>query len=431
MPRRRRILGTAFLALYSAALTSVLALTAPWWARELRPGGKYREGWRERLGLVPRTRLEASTSGQAVVWVHAVSVGEVLAAAPLIVKLRAARPHIRVVVSTTTRTGQAIARSRFGAESVFYFPADFAFAVRAWLRFLRPALVVLIESEFWPRMLFECAQAGVPVAVVNARVSPRSWPRYRRLRALWRPLLATLALVHAQTPADAERLRFLGAQRVEAAGNLKYDVELRPPTPLLSAIEAALPSGGPAIFVCGSTLAGEEELLLDALPPEAILVLAPRHPERFEEVASLLAQGPRPFARLSVWQRNPAPFAPGSVLLLDSVGELAVLYRLATLAIVGGGFLHQGGHNPLESAALGKPTVIGPGYANFLDVVATMRGAEAVVVAVPAALGATVLRLLAAPGEAAALGARAQAVCERNTGATAHALAALLALVRG
>ncbi len=405
-----------------------MALAAPWWAGGLRRGGKYREGLPERFGRIPHGRLRAPGPEERPVWVHAVSVGEVLAAAPLVGRLRAALPGTPVYVSTTTRTGQAIARARFGAKSVFYFPADFAFAVRAWLRFLRPTLLVLVESEFWPRLLYECARAWIPVAVVNARVSPRSWPRYRRLRRLWRPLLATLALAQAQTASDAERLRLLGVERVAVGGNLKYDVEPPRETSLLRSLQAALPPGTP-VLVCGSTLAGEEEALLRALPPGVVLLLAPRHPERFDEVAALLAGEPRPFARLSAWRVKPLPIAPGTVLLLDSVGELAGSYALATVAIVGGGFLHAGGHNPLEPAALGKPVVLGPGYANFKEIVETLVSADALVIAGVSELGQRVRRLLENRDEARSLGERAQAVCARNAGATGRALEALLALV--
>ncbi len=418
--------GTAVaLAAYSAALTLALAATLPWWARELRRGGKYREGLPERLGRVP-IRLRAPAKQN--LWLHAVSVGEVLAAAPLVTRLREALPGSTVYISTTTRTGQALARARFGADTVFFFPADFAFAVRSWLRFLHPSLLILVESEVWPRLLYECARARIPVAVVNARISPRSWPRYRRLRALWRPFLGTLALVHAQSDEDAARLGALGVRRVEVGGNLKYDLPAPPATPLVRALADALPGGCP-VLVCGSTLAGEEALLLGALPADAVLILAPRHPERFGEVAALLAAGARPWARLSLWRSRPQAVAPGTVLLLDSLGELAAVYSLGTLAIVGGAFLHTGGHNPLEPASLGVPVVIGRRAVNFAEVVGMLVGASAVRLADATELRGAVRDLLAHPEEAAAMGARGKAVCGQNSGATGSALAALLALL--
>ncbi len=418
----------ALLTVYSAGLAGAVLLALPWWGRGLRADGKYREGLGERLGRIPRERLRPAPE-RGTIWVHAVSVGEVLAVVPLVRALRAARPGGRVVVSTTTRTGQALARARFGAESVFYYPADWAFAARAWLRFWRPALVVLAESEFWPRFLYEADRAGVRVAVVNARVSSRSWPRYRRLRRLWRPLLGSLALVQAQTAEDAERLRFLGALRVQVGGNLKYDVQIPEPTELVRSLERALPPGVPVV-VCGSTLAGEEQLLLGALPREAMVLLAPRHPERFADVAALLGGQNRPWVRVSAWRSQPEPLVAGTVLLLDSVGELAALYGVATVAVVGGGFLHPGGHNPLEPASLGKPVVIGPGFANFREIVSTLLDARAMAVAGAPELRAELERLLSQPGEAWAMGERARAVCRKHTGATERAVAALLPLVR-
>ncbi|WP_233581327.1 3-deoxy-D-manno-octulosonic acid transferase [Acidipila sp. EB88] len=428
-PRLLPSVTTPLLTLYSAALVLALAATAPWWLRELRPAGKYREGFAERLGRIPRRRLHAPAAGEVTLWIHAVSVGEVLAAVPLVAALRSALPHARCYVSTTTRTGQQIARARFGADSVFYYPADFAFAVRAWLRFLRPSLVVLVESEFWPRFLIEAARTGVPVAVINARISDRSWPRYQRLAALWRPLLGTLSLVLAQSDRDAQRLRALGAPAASAIGNLKYDLPPPLPTPLLDQLRQAIQAGAP-VLVCGSTLAGEEALLLPLLPEHTVTLLAPRHPERFDEVAALLQASGRPWSPLSLWRRDPQPIAPGTLLLLDSVGELAPLYALAQVAIVGGGFLHAGGHNPLEPASLGKPVVIGTGYANFLEIVTTLRAADAIRIAGLPEIQQTIAHLLADPAQAAALGERARAVCAASSGATSRVLSALLPLLQ-
>jgi 3-deoxy-D-manno-octulosonic-acid transferase len=453
------------LALYSVLLGGLLLVTLPWWLRELRVGGRYREGLWERMGRIPRmrlARLATRKDGEAVVWVHAVSVGEVLAAAPLVARLRADLLAGRVFVSTTTRTGQEIARARFGVENVFYCPADFAFAVRAWLRVLQPSLLVLMESELWPRMLWESARAGVPVAVVNARISDRSWPRYRKLRQLWRPLLETLAVVQAQTEEDARRLRFAGATNAVVGGNLKFDVQPAVGGHLVELLQQHLPAGV-AVLVCGSTLAGEEALLLRQLAGQwtegMIVVLAPRHPERFDEVAELLAGGERglgrpmqamqamqpmqpmqpmaarglmdqPVLRLSAWRLAPQAIAPGAVLLLDSVGELAGLYGLATVAVVGGGLLHAGGHNPLEPACLGKPVVIGSGAENFLEIVDLLVKAEGLVVVEAEGVGAAVTRLLRDAAGAAAMGRRAAAVCVAQRGATERAIEGLLPLMR-
>ncbi len=442
-------LTEAMLGLYSLLMTLVLAFSAPWWLSQMGRRGKYREGWPERLGQKPvrLTQARPSKDARPAVWVHAVSVGEVLAVSCLIDELDRALPGAAVYVSTTTRTGQRLARERFGAGRVFYFPLDFRFAMRAWLGFLRPALVVLVESEFWPRMLVECRRAGVPIAVVNGRVSDRSWPRYWRLRAVWRPLLGSLRVVLAQGELDAERLRRLGATVAVAAGNLKYDIRVAGPARAAEKLRARL-APGVRVVVCGSTLEGEEELLLAALPlGEIVTVLAPRHPERFDAVARLLATRQLKFVRRSSFlegsgdtgglrgsgdlRDQAGALEPGTVVLLDSVGELASVYALATLAVLGGGFLWPGGHNPLEPAQFGVPMLVGAQYANFRDVVETLLGQRAVVIADAAGLKARVAELLGDEGELRALGDRGRQVFEQQAGATGRALTAIMALLAG
>jgi 3-deoxy-D-manno-octulosonic-acid transferase len=369
------------LVFYSLALLLVLVAGAPYWLFRMgATGSRYREGLSERLGFVPR-RLRIA---QPVIWVHAVSVGEVLAASRLIEEL-SKRFGCTVMVSTTTRTGQQLARQRFGDERVFYFPLDFAFAVRAYLRALRPRMVILLETEFWPRMLTECRRSGVPVAVVNARISDRSWPRYRRLRFLWKCLLKGLALVLAQSELDADRLKALGASNVRVGGNLKYDIRVAQPVAVTEVLQDQLPSGI-KVVVCGSTLAGEEELLVKSLPHDVVTVLAPRHPERFQAVAAMLARSGVPFVRRSEWMAAPVPVRAGSFFLLDSIGELASAYSLAAIAVVGGGMFVPGGHNPLEPAQFGVPAVIGPHYENFRGIVEKLRTADAISIVEPAAL---------------------------------------------
>ncbi|MFT4112743.1 3-deoxy-D-manno-octulosonic acid transferase [Silvibacterium sp.] len=417
--------------LYSLALSLVLLLSAPFWLFRMATSGKYREGLGERLGRVPR-RLRGAASARPderpVVWLHAVSVGETLAASGLILRLRSSLPGYRIVVSTTTRTGQKLARERFGADSVFYFPLDFAFAVRSWLRFLRPRLVVLLESEFWPRMLHECRLAEVPVAVVNARVSDRSWPRYQRLRMLWRALLSPLALTLAQSEEDAARLMEIGAGNVEVAGNLKFDIRVQKEAAVTVALRRVLSPGQP-VLVCGSTLEGEEELLLNAAPPEAVVILAPRHPERFTAVAQLLRRRDARWIRRSEWLPSPAPLKPGSVLLLDSIGELASVYSLATIAFVGGSLVPAGGHNPLEPAQFAVPIVMGTHYQNFRAMVELLRSLDAIRLAPVSDLRAVLAELLRYPDEAAAMGERARAIFDAEAGGTDRTLARLLSLL--
>jgi 3-deoxy-D-manno-octulosonic-acid transferase len=415
------------ISLYSVLMALVLGVTAPWWVWQMVRTGKYREGLRERLGRVPARLTRPGARG--CVWVHAVSVGEVLAASRLVEELERAMPGVDVYVSTTTRTGQGLARERFGVGRVFYFPLDFAFAMRGWLRWLRPGLVVLVESELWPRMLVECGRAGVPVAVVNARVSDRSWPRYRRLRVLWRPLVGSLGLVLAQSETDAERLRWLEATGAVCAGNLKYDIRVSGEAAVTGELRRRL-GAAVRVVVCGSTLEGEEELLLGALPlDEVVTVLAPRHPERFEEVARLVAGLGVRWERRSGW--GVGEIGVGTVVLLDSVGELASVYSLATLAVVGGGFLWPGGHNPLEPAQFGVPVVMGAGYANFRGVVEGLVRERAVVISDAAGLRTTLAKLLADPERSRTMGERGRLIFEQQAGATKRTLAALLPLLVG
>lgn len=425
---------------YSLALLLVLVAGAPWWLLRMATSGKYREGLGERLGRVP-ARIRGWLSGAPVIWIHAVSVGEVLAASRLIEDLTLRLPEWQVVISTTTRTGQKLARERFGAQRVFYFPLDFAFAVRAWLRALNPHLLVLAETEFWPRMLAECRRADVLVAVVNARISDRSWPRYRRLARLWRPFLSGFSAVQAQTELDAERLRVLGVPNVRVGGNLKFDVRATRPAAVTERLREHLPVEAralhpgeqarprPRVLVCGSTLAGEEELLLEAVPQGVVMVLAPRHPERFGDVAQLLRRRGVPWVRRTEWMQSPAQLEPGSVFLLDSVGELASVYSLAEAAFVGGSLVPSGGHNPLEPAQFGVPVLMGENYENFRGIVETLRAAQAIRIVPRGELQAALAEILADSASARAMGERGRQVFEREAGATERAVEAIFRIL--
>jgi 3-deoxy-D-manno-octulosonic-acid transferase len=236
-----------------------LLLSSPWWLLRMATTERYREGLRERLGGVP-AQLREAVRGKRVIWVHAVSVGEVLAASRLVGELEAAfGDAFLVVVSTTTRTGQALARERFGAARVFYMPLDFAWMVRRYLRALKPEALVLMESELWPRMLHECARASIPVAVVNARVSDRSFARTMTVRDIWQYVLRKPSLWLAQSEEDARRLIALGAwgETVKVSGNLKYDVRAPRQSRVAELIRAS--AAGRPIVVAGSTVAGNEQ----------------------------------------------------------------------------------------------------------------------------------------------------------------------------
>ncbi|AXC15347.1 Lipid IVA 3-deoxy-D-manno-octulosonic acid transferase [Acidisarcina polymorpha] len=423
--------------LYSFAWLVVLGISAPWWLWKLATTDKYRDGLRERLGRVPARLLSAGDT-RPVIWIHAVSVGEAIAVSGLVRELRRRAAGYRIVVSTTTKTGQSLARERFGTGDVFYYPLDFAFAVRPYLRALKPQLLVLAETEFWPRMLWECRRSHIPVAVVNARISNRSYPKYLRLRLLWRRILAQLSLVLAQSEEDVLRLQRIGApaERVRYGGNLKYDVRAVADAPVAVALRAALPAGA-ELFVCGSTLEGEEQLLLQAWPvliarhPELRMLLAPRHPERFAAVAELLEQSGISWESRSQWMtRGSQELAPGSILLLDSIGELASVYGVAKVAFVGGSLVPAGGHNPLEPAQFGVPILMGPHYENFREIVDKLRARHAISIVNPVAVSAYIMDVLENPASLTAMGARGGEVFAAQAGATDRAVSALLAVLQ-
>jgi len=419
---------------YSLLLLLAVVLAAPWWLLEMARHGKYRTGWRERLGIVPG-RLVARVAPDTI-WIHAVSVGEVLAVSRMVDELKARLPGWRVVISTTTDTGQKLARQRFGDGDVFYFPLDCAFAVRAYLRALRPRLLVLGESEFWPNLLHEARLSGAAVAVVNARVSDRSLPRYLRFRTLLGRVMQNVDVFLAQSEEDARRLVQIGApeERVSVGGNLKFEVKPPAKPDILDPFAAAVKREkiGP-VLVAGSTLEGEETMLagcfrqVAARYPNALLLLAPRHPERFEAAAAMLAASGLRWQRRSQWDRQ-QPLARG-VFLLDSIGELASLYQFADLAFVGGSLVPKGGHNVLEAAQFGVAIVVGPHTENFRDMISVFQRADALLVVTPESLTSVALGLLQNDAERTALGRRALEVMERQQGATARTVAALLQLL--
>jgi 3-deoxy-D-manno-octulosonic-acid transferase len=423
---------------YSALLLAVLVLGAPYWLLRMATSGRYRAGLAGRLGWVPK-QLRAAVAGREVVWVHAVSVGEVMAAAQLIRELIAARPELRIAVSTTTATGQRLAKQRLPELPVFYLPLDFALVVRRYLRVLRPKMLVLMESELWPNLIEECAKAGVPMAVVNARVSDRSFPRYLRLRRLWRPLLGKISLFLAQSAETAERLVRMGApaERVQVTGNLKYDLREKRESPLVGMLRERLPVGA-RMVVCGSTLEGEERILLAAWPgvlmvvPEAVMVLAPRHPDRFAAVAAMVAASGFTVVRASEFRERPdarGPVAAGSIFLLDTIGDLAAMYSLGAVAFVGGSLVAAGGHNPLEPARFGVPVLMGSSFENFREIVGELREHDAVRIVSSATFGETLVDLLHHTDEARAMGERGREVFDAQAGATARTVQALTALL--
>jgi len=418
---------------YSMLLAAGLILTLPYWLVQMSRHGKYRAGLGERLGRIP-SRLRLGRGGPTI-WVHAVSVGEVMAVSQLIAQLGRRLSAYRIVLSTTTDTGQRLARKHLSPENVFYCPMDFGFAIRPYLRLLRPKLVVIAETELWPNLLRLAHASGARVAIVNARISDRSWPGYRRFRCLLERIFRSVDLVLAQTEEDARRLARLGAPpaNLHTTGNMKFDVPAPALPPIVESLRKAFgESGATPILVCGSTVAEEEPLLLRAFEnilasyPRAVMILAPRHPERFGEVSRLLEQLGIRFMKRSLWAGEAVV---GGVLLVDTIGELAALYSLADIAFVGGSLVPRGGHNIIEPAQHGVAIMVGPHTDDFRDIVRLFQSHDALRVVGPAELPLVFMELISNRNLRTALGQRAARILLSQTGATERTSEALIELL--
>jgi 3-deoxy-D-manno-octulosonic-acid transferase len=405
----------------------------------------------ERLGNVPpdilsraRTARRADRSPAGPIWIHAVSVGEVLAAKPLADSLQKRFPGRPIFVSTTTETGQRLARARLqSVDGIFYFPLDWIVPVRRALRAIHPSLVIVMETEIWPNFLREARRMNVPVVFANARISEKSFGRFKRWEFLVGPFfkrtLRDAELFLAQTPEDAARLRELGAPeaRVEITGNLKYDAD--PPAP--SAFREWLGQELQAqerwpVFVAGSVVAEEEQAVVAAYDivqrkwRHALLILAPRKPDRFEAAASIAAEGGWNVVRRSGLDLASALDENTDVLVLDSIGELASLYSLADAVFVGGSLVPAGGHNILEPAWFSKPPVFGRSMENFRDMAAQFLAAKGgIEVSSGEMLGKVWEQLVDDKSTREKMGAAARALSERNRGATARSLDRIAAVI--
>lgn len=411
---------------YSLLLSLGLFVLIPHFLFQALAHGKYVEGLRQRLGSLP------PIAKRPVIWLHCVSVGETQAARPLVERLKHAFPHHALVVSTITRTGQTLARDVFGtqAESVFYFPFDWRWTARRALRTINPDAVLIMETELWPNFLRECEVREIPVALVNGRISRQSYRRYSFIRFFLRRVLKSLSVAVMQSEVDAGRLRELGmpVSRLHTAGNLKFDArEVSSATGKTVEIRErfGLRDDVPLILAA-STHAPEEKIILESfkqLSQPVRLMLAPRHPERFQEVASLIRESGLSWAR-----RTDAPDpadANASVILLDTIGELPATYSLATVVFVGGSIVDRGGHNVLEPAAAGAPVVTGAHTHNFHAIVDLMNEAKAIVQLPPVdsadasrELARKLTELLANPERRNELASRAKQLIVTNQGAT-------------
>ena len=426
---------------YSLLLTLGLVVLIPHFLFQALAHGKYVAGLRQRLGSVPRV------DGKPIIWLHCVSVGETQAARPLAQRLRQQFPHHSLVVSTITLTGQKLAHDVFHnqAASIFYFPFDWRWSVRRALRTINPAAVVIMETELWPNFLRECKARQIPVALVNGRISRQSFRRYKLIKVFLRRVLSCLTIAVMQSETDAQRLEALGmsGERLFAAGNLKFDAEVA--GELSGKTEEirtrfGIDSKSP-LLLAASTHAPEEEIVLESVKKlrtaqPVRLLIAPRRPERFNEVAALLQKSGLSWIRKT---NSPDPNdVNATVILLDTIGELPATYSLAQIVFVGGSIVDRGGHNVLEPAAAGAAVVTGAHTHNFHAIVDLMAEAGAIV-QLPAVEGAVAIeeithvfsRLLASGAEREELGRRAKQLVEDNRGAATKTLQLIAPLLSG
>ena len=412
---------------YSLLTLVVFVVLSPYFLYQAVRYKKYIGGLRERLGFLPIT---FNVDGDASIWIHAVSVGEVLASRALASDLKARYPRLRLFLSTTTIGGQQVARrSLSNVDAVFYFPFDWTFIVRRTLRLVRPRVFVMVETEIWPNLLRECRAQGVRTVMINGRISQRSYPRYRLVRRFFRRVLADVDRFCMQSEESARRIVELGADpsRVTVTGSLKFDALELPPTPGHGrprdrVLRFFRLSPARAVIVAGSTMRGEEAAVLRACArikatmPSALVVLAPRQPERFAEAERIAREAGFVATRRSDLPIDAEPRA--DVVVLDTIGELAQLYQVATAVFVGGSLADHGGHNILEPAIFGKPIVFGPHMQNFKEIAdAFVANDAAIQVRSEQELEEALLTLVTDPVRRARLGAAARALVEANRGA--------------
>jgi len=425
---------------YSVLIVTFFLVMSPYLAWQAVRYRKYIGSLRQRFGYLP---LSFNLDGEASIWIHAVSVGEVLTARALLPELRDRYPRHRLFLSTTTMTGQQIARNSLQlVDEVFYFPFDLRFIVNRTLRLVKPKLFIMMETEIWPNLLRACRRNGVRTVLVNGRISSRSYPRYRLARPFFRRVLDNVDRFCMQGEESARRIIDMGADpdRVVVTGSLKFDsLDLPGTTPgadrgrnrVLRYFR--IPSTRPVI-IAASTLKGEEEPVFEAFQrirarvPDTLLIIAPRKPERFDEVEQIARRGGWRVARRSELPVDAEPRQ--DVVVLDTIGELAQLYQVGTAVFVGGSLVDQGGHNIIEPAVFGKAIVFGPYMQNFAEIArAFVENDAAIQIRTPRELEHALLGLLNDPVRRARLGAAARALVEANRGARGKTMAAIAKLL--
>jgi 3-deoxy-D-manno-octulosonic-acid transferase len=421
--------------IYSVLIVAFFAVMSPSLLYQALRYRKYIGSLPQRLGYLP---ISFNLDSEHSIWIHAVSVGEVLTARALLPELRERYPKLRLFLSTTTMTGQQIARNNLQyVDEVFYFPLDFAFIVNRTLKLVRPRLFIMMETEIWPNLLRACDRAGVKTMLVNGRISSRSYPRYRLVRPFFRRVLRHVDRFCMQSDESARRVVDIGAERdrVLVTGSLKFDSLEIPGTSAADrgrnrVLRYFRMSPDRPVVIAASTVKNEEEPVLEAFQriratlSNAILIIAPRKPERFGDVERLARRAGWNVARRSELRVDAEP--RHDVVILDTIGELAQLYQVATVVFVGGSLVDTGGHNILEPAVFGKPIIFGPYMQNFAEIARTfLDNAAAVQVRNGRDLEAALLDLLGDPVRRARLGAAARALVEANRGARTKTLAAI------
>jgi 3-deoxy-D-manno-octulosonic-acid transferase len=432
---------------YRILTAAGMFILAPYFALRGWRAGEPSSALRERLGILPPEIVRQAVPnapGAGAIWIHAVSVGEVLAAKPLVEGLRRRFPQSPIFVSTTTETGQRLARERLqNADGIFYFPLDWVVPVRKALRAIRPALVIIMETEIWPNFLREAKRAGVPVVFANARISEKSFARFKRWEFLIGPFftqaMQDAALFLAQTPGDSSRLQQMGAlqDRVEVTGNLKYDAEAPAAGRFGAWLEQQIrqQERWPTL-VAGSVVAEEENAVLAAYDVvqrqwrHTLLILAPRKPAQFDNASAIAAEGGWKVVRRSQLDLTATLPDDIDIVMLDSIGELAGLYSLADAVFIGGSLVASGGHNILEPAWFARPPVFGPSMENFREMADQFLDAHAgVKVTTGQGLGKVWIQLIQDNAMRERMGEAARAISERNRGATERSLSRIASVL--
>ena len=422
-------------AIYTVAIVLFFAMVSPYFVYQAVRYRKYIRNLPQRLGYFP---LSFNFDGDESIWIQAVSVGEVLTARALLPQLRERYPRLRIFLSTTTMTGQQVARSNVhDVDGVFYFPLDLPPIVNRTMARVKPRLFIMMETELWPNVLRACRRAGVRTVLVNGRISARSFPRYRLARPFFERVLGDVDRFCMQSDESARRIVEIGAERerVSVTGSLKFD-SLDMPGAVVAdrgrnrVMRYFRIAPDRPVVIAASTLRGEEEPVLEAFQRiratwgNALLIIAPRKPERFDEVDRLAR---RPGWRVARRTELPVDAEPRvDIVVLDTIGELAQLYQVATVVFVGGSLVDAGGHNILEPAVFGKPIVFGPHMHNFTEIARTfLENRGAVQVHSATELETTLVELLSDPVRRASLGAAARALVEANRGARSRTLAVI------